>query len=114
MKKFYYGKPDGYIAVYRKEGTDIFAQWYDMRIEEKSVPEDKFMYECADYDGTGDICRIQPHIMVDFFGTIVTDVPLSFDGPLDESGKNRINLSYDDCICWIDEEEYSYGKQKVS
>lgn len=106
MKKYYYGQPDGYALLYRKGRKKVYAQWYDMRIARESVPEGKHMYQCADYDGTGIICRIQPSVMVDFFGTIVTDAPLVFDGTSDDPESQKMILEEDDFLCWIDREEY--------
>lgn len=110
-RKYYYGKPDGYALICRTGKKSIYAQWYDMRIEGSSIPEGKFMYQCADYDGTGEICRIQPYVMVDFFGTIVTDEPLEFNGPLDDPERHQVIFGAEDYLCWIDKEEYEYGQQ---
>lgn len=51
----------------------------DMRIDRSSIPEGKFMYEVADEDSDGNPCRMRPGILVNFFGTIVSDEPFAPD-----------------------------------
>ena len=55
----------------------IECEFSDMRIDRSSVPKGKYRYEVADDDESqGDPARIRHSIMVNFFGTLVSDVPL--------------------------------------
>lgn len=61
----------------------IQCEFSDMRIDRSTVPKGKFQYEVAgDDDSGGDPVRIQWGIMVNFFGTLISDEPL----PLGDSG----------------------------
>ena len=51
----------------------------DSRIDKNTIPEGKFMYEVADGDSDGIPARIRPGIMVNFYGTLVTDEPFTPD-----------------------------------
>lgn len=49
----------------------------DMRIDRSTVPEGRYQYEVADDDESqGNPARIKCGIMVNFFGTLISDVPL--------------------------------------
>lgn len=49
----------------------------DIRIDRGTVPEGKYHYEVADDDESGgDPARVQPGVMVNFFGTLICDRPL--------------------------------------
>ena len=52
------------------------------RIKKESIPEGMYMYEIADADGDGCISRVQPYVLVNFWGTIIGKDPV----PLDETG----------------------------
>lgn len=76
---------------YRKEKftkvgvCGIICDFSDMRIDRSTVPEGRYQYEVADDDeGQGDPARIRQGIMVNFFGTLISDVslPLGEDGAL--------------------------------
>lgn len=55
----------------------IECEFSDMRIDRSSVPKGKYRYEVADDDESqGNPARIRHSIMVNFFGTLVSDVPL--------------------------------------
>jgi len=57
----------------------------DMRIKPETVPKGKFKYEVAgDDDSGGDPARVQVGVLVNFFGTLVSDVelPIGADGVL--------------------------------
>lgn len=57
----------------------------DMRIDRSTVPEGRYQYEVAgDDDSGGDPARVQRGVLVNFFGTLISDVPLSLghDGVL--------------------------------
>ena len=61
----------------------IPCEFNDMRIDRSTVPEGKYQYEVADDDeSSGDPARVQPGVMVNFFGTLVCDEPL----PLGKDG----------------------------
>lgn|GEM_PF-5793564 len=43
----------------------------DLRIDRDSIPNGMHMYECADADSNGRVCRIQNGVMVNFFCTLI-------------------------------------------
>lgn len=57
----------------------IPCEFNDMRIDRSTVPEGKYMYEVADDDSDGELARIRPGILVNFFGTIICDQKLQPD-----------------------------------
>lgn len=57
----------------------IPCDFSDMRIDRSTVPEDRYQYEVADDDESqGNPSRIKRSIMVNFFGTLISDVLLPF------------------------------------
>ncbi len=55
----------------------IVCDFSDMRIDKSTVPEGRYQYEVADDDESqGDPVRVREGIMVNFFGTLISDVPL--------------------------------------
>lgn len=53
----------------------------DMRIDRNTVPKTRYQYEDADDDESqGDPARVRQGIMVNFFGTLISDVPLPLLG----------------------------------
>lgn len=54
---------------------DVPCLFNDLRIDRGTVPDGKFLYEVADGDCDGIPARIRPGILVNFFGTLVCDVP---------------------------------------
>lgn len=63
------------------EVRGIPCLFHDMRIDRATVPEGKFLYEVAgDDDSGGEPARIRPGILVNFFGTIISEQEL----PLEE------------------------------
>ena len=48
----------------------------DMCIDRSTVPEERYQYEVADDESQGNPSRIRQGIMVNFFGTLNSDVPL--------------------------------------
>lgn len=55
----------------------IECDFSDMRIDRSTVPEGRYQYEVADDDESqGNPARIKRGIMVNFFGTLISDVPL--------------------------------------
>ncbi len=55
----------------------IECDFSDMRIDKSTVPKTRYQYEVADDDESqGDPARVRRGIMVNFFGTLISDVPL--------------------------------------
>ena len=66
------------------EVKGIQCEFYDLRIDEKSVPEGKFLYEVRhDEEDWGLPCQVQKGVLVNFYGTIISDTEL----PVDEEGR---------------------------
>ena len=62
----------------------IPCEFTDIRLERSTIPKGKLLYEVADGDSDGEPARVKAGIMVNFFGTLVTDqkLPLGEDGVL--------------------------------
>lgn len=63
----------------------IECDFSNMRIDRSTVPKGRYQYEVADDDESqGNPARIRHGIMVNFFGTLISDVslPLGDDGVL--------------------------------
>ena len=72
----------------------IKCDFSDMRIDRSTVPEKRYQYEVADDDESqGNPSRIRRGIMVNFFGTLISDVPL----PLEE-----------DEVLWLKDGDFVY------
>ncbi len=55
----------------------IVCDFSDMRIDGSTIPKGRYQYEVADDDESqGDLARVQRGVLVNFFGTLVSDVPL--------------------------------------
>ena len=55
----------------------VECDFSDMRIDRSTVPEGRYQYEIADDDESqGVAARVRRGIMVNFFGTLISDVPL--------------------------------------
>lgn len=55
----------------------IPCDFSEMRIDRSTVPKGRYQYEVADDDESqGDPARVRHDIMVNFFGTLISDVPL--------------------------------------
>lgn len=55
----------------------IPCDFSDMRIDKSTVPEGRYQYEVADDDESqGDPSRVRHGIMVNFLGTLISDVSL--------------------------------------
>ena len=68
---------------YRKEKFQkvsvcgIPCDFSDVRIDRSTVPKDRYQYEVADDDESqGEPSRVKLGIMVNFLGTLISDVPL--------------------------------------
>lgn len=62
----------------------IPCEFSDMRLDRASLPEGKFLYEVADDDSNGIPARIRPNILVNFYGSVVSDVKFTPDDPNDD------------------------------
>lgn len=72
----------------------IECDFSDMRIDRSTVPKGRYQYEVADDDESqGDPARVKKGIMVNFWGTLISDVPL----PLGSDG-----------VLWLDDGEFLY------
>lgn len=72
----------------------IECNFSDMRIDRSTVPEGCYHYEVADDDESqGNPARVRHGIMVNFFGTLISDVPL----PLGSDG-----------VLWLDDNDFVY------
>lgn len=72
----------------------IECDFSDMRIDRSTVPNSRYQYEVADDDERqGDPARVKRGIMVNFFGTLISDVPL----PLGKDG-----------ILWLDGRDFEW------
>lgn len=63
----------------------IRCEFSAVRIDRSTVPEGKYQYEVAgDDDSGGDPARVRLGIMVNFFGTLISDqsLPVENDGVL--------------------------------
>ena len=72
----------------------IECNFSDMRIDRSTVPKDRYQYEVADDDESqGEPSRVKLGIMVNFLGTLISDVPL---------------LLGSDGVLWLDDGEFLY------
>lgn len=72
----------------------IECDFSDMRIDRSAVPNDRYQYEVADDDESqGNPTRVKKGIMVNFWGTLVSDVPL----PIGNDG-----------VLWLDDGDSVY------
>lgn len=72
----------------------IPCDFSDMCIDRSTVPKGRYQYEVAhDDEGLGDPSRVRHGIMVNFFGTLISDVPL----PL-----------VDDNVLWLQDGDFVY------
>lgn len=88
-RQYPYKKEEAQLISWREKQYEFF----DDRILRATVPEGKYVYEIADGDSYGEPSRIRPFIVVNFFGTLISDEPLDF-------GK--------DDVIWISEEDDFY------
>lgn len=84
---------------YTKEKTDkvslrgVVCDFTDMRVDPNTVPEGKYMYEVSDEDSNGEPIRMRPRILVNFFGTIISD---------------QMFFPDEDDTIWIEEGEFKF------
>lgn len=78
----------------RVQVCGIECDFSDMRIDRSTVPKGRYQYEVADDDESqGNPARIRHGIMVNFFGTLISDEPL----PLGE-----------DEVLWLQNEDFEW------
>lgn len=72
----------------------IECNFSDMRIDRSTVPKKKYQYEVAgDDDSGGNPVRVQRGVLVNFFGTLISDMPLS---PMDDN------------VLWLQEGDFEW------
>lgn len=76
------------------------------RINRESIPERFAVWETADAEGNGEICRYRPWIMVNYWGTFITEHDLPVDSKTERVG--YVNQDEDCCVtstayCTFDE-----------
>lgn len=72
----------------------ISCDFSDMRIDRSTVPQGRYQYEVADDDESqGNPSRVKRGIMVNFFGTLICDVPLPFG---------------DDNVLWLQQGDFEW------
>lgn len=72
----------------------IPCDFSDVRIDRSTVPTERYQYEVAGDDVSGgDPARVQREVLVNFFGTLISDVPL----PLGCDG-----------VLWLHDRDYVY------
>ena len=72
-------------ATWTDEKGEHPCLFTDVRINPDTVPEGKFMYQVRDNECNGDWHMIAKGILVNFWGTILTDEPIDFDSYSDKS-----------------------------
>lgn len=73
----------------------IECDFNDMRIDRATVPEGKYLYEIGSDDDCGDTpARVKVGVMVNFYGTLISDVPL----PLGQDG-----------VLWLEENDFAWA-----
>ena len=94
MKKFDEVKKDlAFIEILGKT-----ALLYEGRLDHTTIPEGFTAYDLRHEDENwGNPCEVSPYIMVNFFGTIVSDTPIPDIEWTKETGKGSI---------WFKENEY--------
>ena len=70
----------------RKKNKKVFkGQFVDLRVSDDTIPEGKYMYHTrhSDNGAWSTPVTIEPHVLVNFCGTIITDEKLEFANPKD-------------------------------
>lgn len=67
----------GTVRFQKVSVCGTFCNFSDMRIDRSTVPKGRYQYEVADDDESqGNPSRVKQSVMVNFFGTLISDVPL--------------------------------------
>lgn len=92
-------KHDAYRPAY--EVAELFgkpALFTEERIDRDGVPGNLYMYETRSAEGFGDPLMLEPFVMVNFAGTVITTEPLDFGGEkflsLGECGSDDYALNF--------------------
>lgn len=75
-----------FVATNEETGEIYEGKFYDFRIDPATIPEGKFMYHCR-HDDDGDWTTpvtIEPRVMVNFCGVLITDKEIVFPNPNDK------------------------------
>lgn len=57
----------------------IEGDYFEFRIKPNSIPKDKYMYHIRHASsGKKQYYSIEPNVMVNFYGTLITDTPIDF------------------------------------
>lgn len=61
-------------------GVNYIGQYIDMRIDRETVPEGKYAYDCRHGDENDWVTpvTIEQHVIVNFAGTFISDIPIEF------------------------------------
>lgn len=95
MARFNYDDEQEHKQIAFIKGVKV--EFYDSRLERESIPEGKYYYEIAGDDDCGDIpCRVTPGVLVNFYGSIVCDAPLSLE---------------DSCM-YLEEDDFQWERRK--
>ena len=73
------------MEITLENGAHYTGMFTDMRLDRETLPEGKFAYDCRHDDETwGELCQLQPFVLVNYAGTFVTDAPIpnAEDAPL--------------------------------
>ena len=73
------------LEITLEDGVICTGVFTPLRLDRHTLPEGKFAYDCRhDDDDWCELCQLQPFVLVNHAGTIVTEAPVSNaeDGPL--------------------------------
>ena len=73
-----------YLVLVLENGLQYKGEFSDLRIQRDTIPEGTVAYDLRDADCSGDICQVQPFVLVNHFGTFITETPIPNieEGPL--------------------------------
>ena len=69
-----------HLVAIDEDGHKYEGEFIDLRIDPETIPEGKYWYHCR-HDDDGDWCTpvtIEPKVIVNFCGTLITDEPIKF------------------------------------
>ena len=73
---------------------DVYCNFTEDRVIRDTVPPEKWHYEVRhDDEGYGEPCQVKDAIIVNFFGTLITDEPIQFD---------------ENDECWLEEGDWEW------
>ena len=73
-----------FITIVLENGKEYTGEFSDLRIQRESIPEGKYAYDLRDADCGGNVCQVQYFVLVNHFGTIITNTPIDNieEGPI--------------------------------